>query len=149
MIIKIMMWLVVAIALAGAFLNTRGKWQGFLLWLVSNAWWCGYNIWKGEYPQAFLFGVFWFLSLYGIFQWRKTHKDFEKEIEGERQLRYGVVKFNRELGMRLDLAKNREELSIKELSRLLHQNNVMRSFIGTLPNKKTKGKIFSKLEQKG
>lgn len=74
MIIKIVMWIVVAIALTGAFLNTRSKWQGFLLWLVSNAWWCGYNIVAGEYPQAFLFGVFWILSLYGIFEWRKIHQ---------------------------------------------------------------------------
>lgn len=64
-------WLIVVIALIGVVLNVRRKWQGFLLWLISNAWWCWHNLVIGEYAQALLFGVFWGLSIYGIYNWKK------------------------------------------------------------------------------
>ncbi|NIS54465.1 MAG: nicotinamide mononucleotide transporter [Phycisphaerae bacterium] len=66
-----MNWFIAAIALMGVYLNTRCKWQGFLLWLISNAWWCCHNVSIGEYAQAMLFGAYWFLSLYGIFNWKR------------------------------------------------------------------------------
>jgi len=66
-----MTWFITVITLAGVFLNARGKWQGFCCWLVSNTYWCWHNIQVGEYAQASLFGVFWMMSLYGIWRWLK------------------------------------------------------------------------------
>lgn len=66
-----MTWWIAIIALMGVFLNARGKWQGFCLWLLSNAYWCWHNVQLGEYAQATLFGIFWALALYGIWRWRK------------------------------------------------------------------------------
>ena len=68
------------IALTGVFLNARGKWQGFLFWLVSNVCWCWHNIKLGEYAQAVLFAVCWVLTVYGIWCWR---------WRGKRSLTYG------------------------------------------------------------
>jgi len=66
-----MNWIIVAIALAGVVLNVRRRWEGFLLWLISNGWWFQHNLVIGEYHQAVLFGVFWLLSVYGIYSWKR------------------------------------------------------------------------------
>lgn len=66
-----MNWIIVVIALAGVVLNVRRRWECFLFWLVSNAWWCGHNLIIGEYHQAVLFGVFGILSVYGIYNWKR------------------------------------------------------------------------------
>lgn len=67
-----MSWLIAVIAIIGVVLNARGKWHGFLFWLISNAWWCRHNIIIAEYAQAVVFGVFFVTSLYGIYHWRKS-----------------------------------------------------------------------------
>ncbi len=68
-----MQWLIVVAALIGAMLNARGKWQGFVFWLVSNAFWAIHNIRIGEYAQASLYGAFWLLAAYGAIHWRSEH----------------------------------------------------------------------------
>ena len=81
-----MTWLIVTIALVGIFLNARGKWQGFLFWLISNAYWCWHNLTIGEYAQAVLFAGFFFLSAYGISLWRKPQKPSQKVINFCKQI---------------------------------------------------------------
>jgi len=71
-----MSWLIVVIALVGIVLNVRRKWQGFLFWLISNAWWFWHNLVIGEYAQAVLFFVFWVLSVYGICNWKRKEPDY-------------------------------------------------------------------------
>lgn len=102
-------WFFAIIALTGAFLNVRGKWQGFLFWLISNAWWCWYNFNSDEYAQALLFGLFWFLSLYGIFQWRKKQANFNKKIE--------------------QAIKNTRRTKKVQLNKLLYENYMMAKYI--------------------
>ena len=116
-----MSWFIVVIALVGVFLNARGKWQGFLFWLVSNAFWFRHNIIIAEYAQAALFGIFWFLSLYGISQWQRKHKAVERQL-------FKAVRGTR-------------QLSSKQMKKLLRQNVSMSSFIRTLPNKRLKTKV--------
>lgn len=116
-----MTWFVVAIALVGVFLNARGKWQGFLFWLISNAFWCHHNIIIDEYAQAALFGIFWFLSLYGISQWQRKHKAVERQFS--------------------KAIRETREFSSKQMEKLLRENMGMRSFISTLPNKKLKIRV--------
>ena len=70
-----MNWFITLIALAGVVLNVRRKWQGFLFWLISNAWWFGHNLKIGEYAQAVLFGFFWGLSIYGIYSWKRKESN--------------------------------------------------------------------------
>ncbi len=102
-------WLIAAIALVGVVLNVWGKWQGFLFWLISNAWWCGYNYVSNEYAQSVLFGAFWFLSLYGIYKWRKNREATEKKIEQAKA--------------------ERRNFNNKQMSTLFHNNFVMAQHI--------------------
>ncbi|MHC4617239.1 MAG: hypothetical protein ACYTEQ_05750 [Planctomycetota bacterium] len=69
--IEIINWCVAAIAAAGAVLNVKHRWQGFVFWLVSNSWWLLYNVCRQEYAAAALFALFLGLSAYGIISWRK------------------------------------------------------------------------------
>lgn len=79
--------MIVVVALLGVYLNARRKWQGFLFWLVSNAWWCWHNVTIGEHPQAVLFAIFWLVTLYGIYQWRKKSTAEAKEIHQQDMIR--------------------------------------------------------------
>jgi nicotinamide riboside transporter PnuC len=74
-----MQWLITVIALTGALFNARGKWQGFLFWLVSNTYWCYYNARIGEYPQAVTFAAFLCLTLHGLIHWRKRKPQYSKK----------------------------------------------------------------------
>ena len=66
-----MNWIIVFIAFAGVILNIKKHWFCFLLWLISNGYWFVYNIRIGEFAQASIYGVFFILSIYGLFSWRK------------------------------------------------------------------------------
>lgn len=86
-----MTWIVAIIALTGVYLNARGKWHGFLFWLVSNAWWCWHNFLIDEYAQASLFASFWLLSLYGIYNWRKKAANINSEIGQQHKVKFLVT----------------------------------------------------------
>jgi hypothetical protein len=66
----IIKWLIVAVAVAGAAANVRGRWWGFLFWLVSNGYWAVYYARAGQWAEAAAFAIFWWLSVYGVFRWR-------------------------------------------------------------------------------
>ena len=66
-----MTWSIALLALVGTVLNARKAWQGFIFWFVSNAWWCVHSFRIGEYALAALFGVYWLLSIYGVYCWLK------------------------------------------------------------------------------
>lgn len=66
-----MSWIVMIIALAGAYLNARKKASGFVLWMFSNGYWTYHNFMIGEYAQAVLFCAFLGLSVYGFYCWEK------------------------------------------------------------------------------
>lgn len=71
---------IVVLALIGAALNSAGDWRGFLFWLVTNGFWCVYNCRAGEYEQAFIFGIFWLLCLWGIWKWRAGNRREERSM---------------------------------------------------------------------
>ncbi|MHC4542351.1 MAG: hypothetical protein ACYS74_21630 [Planctomycetota bacterium] len=64
-------WTITAVALAGLVLNIAKRWQGYLLWCVSNAYWAYYNYQADEYAQAALFAVFWIASVAGVTVWKR------------------------------------------------------------------------------
>ena len=70
-----MEWIVAAIAVVGVILNVRKKWQCFLCWMFTNAFWFGRNINIGEYAQAVTFAVFFAVSFYGMIAWRICKKE--------------------------------------------------------------------------
>lgn len=83
--------MIAVLALLGVYLNARRKWQGFLFWLVSNAWWCWHNVTIGEYPQAVLFAIFWLVTLYGIYQWRKKSITETEEANQQNMIRSRII----------------------------------------------------------
>ena len=63
-------WLVVGVALGGAFLNSSGFFLlSFQIWTATNLTLCIINLIKRDYPQAFLFFAYLLTSING---WRKT-----------------------------------------------------------------------------
>lgn len=67
---KIIKIAVLIIAAAGAALNVMCRWEGFMLWMVSNGYWIGYNFKQKEYVQAFLFVMNFGLCIYGAISWQ-------------------------------------------------------------------------------
>lgn len=69
-----MSYAIAVIALFGVILNIRKRWEGFAVWLISNGYWCWHNVTIGEYAQGATFAIFWLLSVYGLYEWRKAHR---------------------------------------------------------------------------
>lgn len=124
-----MTWIVAIIALSGVYLNARGKWQGFLFWLASNAWLCWHNLAIGEYTQASLFATFWLLSAYGIHQWRKKAKIESRDVN--HNAKFLIINFcKRILSIQKSLNNNAGRIKInwliaeaKEILELLSDEN--------------------------
>ena len=70
--IEIIGWIISAVSLTGVVLNIKKKRVCFILWTFTNAFWCGYDIYKEAYPQAVLFFVYFLLAIWGIIEWRKN-----------------------------------------------------------------------------
>ncbi len=74
-----MQWLITAIALTGAMFNARGKWYGFLFWLISTAWMAVHNLRIGEREQALQYAVFWLFAVHGLIHWRKSEPTYSEK----------------------------------------------------------------------
>lgn len=72
------MWIMTTIAIAGAILNVYKRWEGFLLWLVSNTAWVIIDYSSGLYAQAGLFLFYSGLSAYGLIKWRSEDEHKER-----------------------------------------------------------------------
>ena len=72
-------WILVAMSIMGNALvvkkNVRGQW----LWAFANVGWVTYDISVGAYSQASLFGVYFFMSVWGIYAWTKEKKKLAAE----------------------------------------------------------------------
>lgn len=59
------------LAIFGSYLNSYGKKEGFLVWMVTNFTFMAYNIFIAEYAQVFLFACSFLISVNGWIQWSK------------------------------------------------------------------------------
>ena len=59
------------LSLAGTVLLILKKWQGFLFYLFANAGWAVLDFFCGIPGQAILFGVYFLLSVWGVYSWNK------------------------------------------------------------------------------
>ena len=71
-------WILVVLSLIGKPLVIKKRVLGQWIWAVSNIGWVFYNLSIDAYSQAFLFGVYLCLSIWGIIEW----SDFSKKEEG-------------------------------------------------------------------
>ncbi|MFH1665898.1 MAG: nicotinamide mononucleotide transporter [Candidatus Omnitrophota bacterium] len=66
---EMMMWLLAGLSITGVILNVQKNPAGFALWMFTNACWAVIDFRKRLYAQSFLFVVYFFLALWGLFSW--------------------------------------------------------------------------------
>lgn len=59
------------LALMGAYLVSKGMWEGFAIWIVTNIVFAFNNFFIGQWQQGILFSVYLALALQGFFNFRK------------------------------------------------------------------------------
>lgn len=64
-----LIWVLVALALAGTMLNVLHDRRGFWLWGFSNAGFTGLHAAHGEWTQATMFAIYLLLALWGAWSW--------------------------------------------------------------------------------
>jgi len=64
-------WITVALGIIGAYLNVKKKISGFVFWIIANTIQIVIAFCTGTYFNMLLFGVYTFLSIYGIITWAK------------------------------------------------------------------------------
>lgn len=67
-------WFLAFLSLAGNIFVVKKNVIGQWIWAISNIGWVIINITIGMYAQAFLFGVYFFLCIWGIIAWSKEAK---------------------------------------------------------------------------
>lgn len=90
MIILIMPWVLAALSLTGVVLNIYKKRTCFFIWVVTNSCWMCYDFYlashtegeisRGLYAQAFIFFIYFCLSIWGIIQWGRDKKREEGNV---------------------------------------------------------------------
>ena len=69
-------WLVTFASLAGVVLNIKKKQSCFIVWAGTNFMWMIRNWQLESYEQTALKGVYFLLSLWGIYEWSPKAQDF-------------------------------------------------------------------------
>ena len=57
------------LSIIGTIANIYKKQWCFILWLITNAFWIGYDYYHGLYAQAALFAVYFGLAVWGLVKW--------------------------------------------------------------------------------
>ena len=63
------MWLITIASLIGVVLNIKKRKESFAIWSVTNFAWMIYDFRIGAYEQSALFGVYFVLASYGLYEW--------------------------------------------------------------------------------
>lgn len=66
-LIYVLNWISTGIALGGAYLISKQDFKGFYFWVVSNTFFCGYNLIDENYAGAILFFCYLLITLNGIY----------------------------------------------------------------------------------
>lgn len=64
--------LIAAISLVAQYLLAKRYLENWLLWIVVNTLGTAVFAYKGLYPTAILYGLFWWMAIYGFLQWRRS-----------------------------------------------------------------------------
>ncbi len=65
------MWVLAAISIAAVVLNIKKKVSCFYLFAVANLAWAVIDYYSGLTAQSVLFVVYFLLSIYGLYEWKK------------------------------------------------------------------------------
>lgn len=61
-------------SILGTVLNIYERTAGFYIWALTNASWIVVDLYFGVYPQAFLFTIYFALSIHGAVRWRRRDR---------------------------------------------------------------------------
>jgi hypothetical protein len=64
-------WGVTLASVVGVIANIYKKRWCFIVWSGTNAFWCIYDLYIGEYAQLALFGMYFILAVWGLVKWHK------------------------------------------------------------------------------
>jgi nicotinamide riboside transporter PnuC len=64
-------YIITAASIVGTVANIYRRRFGFVLWFLTDVFWCAYDITIAEYSQAVLWGVYALLAAWGWWRWRK------------------------------------------------------------------------------
>lgn len=67
-------WVLVVLSLAGNIFVVKKNVLGQWLWAISNVGWVAFNLSIQVYSQAFLFAVYLFICVWGIYSWTKSDR---------------------------------------------------------------------------
>jgi len=62
-------WIITLVSIVGVVANIYKKSWCFILWLFTNGIWVIIDFRAGLYAQAFLFGVYLLLAIWGLYKW--------------------------------------------------------------------------------
>lgn len=71
-------WIMISVALYGAYLNSKQDINGFILWTITNSYFTVYNFYNEEWAQGCLFLAYLIITLNGIKTWRKNSQANQK-----------------------------------------------------------------------
>lgn len=66
-------WVITGGALFGTILNINKDSRCFIVWAVTNSFWSIFDWSIGAYAQSVLFGIYFLLSVYGLWKWRRNN----------------------------------------------------------------------------
>lgn len=58
-------------ALVGAYFVSKGMWQGFAIWIITNIVFASNNFYIGQWQQGILFSAYFVLAVQGFFNFKK------------------------------------------------------------------------------
>lgn len=67
-------WAITAASIIGTVANIYKKRFCFIIWLFTNSAWLIIDLRAGLYAQAFLFGIYVLLAVWGLAQWGRESK---------------------------------------------------------------------------
>lgn len=65
-------WTITIASIIGTVANIYKKSWCFVIWVFTNGIWCVIDYRTGLYAQAFLFGIYFLLAVWGLYQWGKA-----------------------------------------------------------------------------
>jgi hypothetical protein len=69
--IEYLNWVIIAMALYGAYLNSKQDVRGFMFWIVTNCYLMVHNLLIGQLAQGCLFAAYLVLAINGLISWKK------------------------------------------------------------------------------
>lgn len=72
-------WLLTSLSLAGTWYNIQKKIAGWLIWSCANIGWVASFASKKMWAESTLFFIYFILSVYGFFRWRRQESQMKAE----------------------------------------------------------------------